>query len=205
MKNIFRKTLKKPTLFFILGITIIIIGLPIGLYGLTLSGGGSLGGVLILLGIFIVAVIVIIDRLFATKFKSRKINQVELILLLIGIICYSFKQREILIDLSDKKTDYFILIENNGTLINSKLNYSFPFDKKMSFHNNIAIINSITKNYQQLTLDSPNNWNSKRMQTWNMNDFKIRFYSNGNLKFNKTVIDSILKKEIKTITLTTHK
>ena len=52
--NNFNCNLKyKPTSFLIVGIIILIIGIPFGLYALTLNGGGSLGGVLVLLGVAI--------------------------------------------------------------------------------------------------------------------------------------------------------
>ena len=170
-----------------------------GIYGLTSNGGGSLGGVIILFGLLIVGLIVALDRLFASRVNTKKLNVIELILLIVGITFLSFNKREIIIDLTEKKTDYFVVIENNGTLKNSELNYSFPFNKKMNFQNNVAIINSIADNYQRLELESPNNWKSQRIQPWKMNDFKIRFYSNGDLRFDKREIDSIVKNEIKTV------
>jgi hypothetical protein len=199
MKRIFGKIIKPPTLFSILGIIVIVIVIPIGVYGLTLNGGGSLGGAIILFGVLIVGLIVILDRIFASRIKTKKLNGIELVLLIIGITFFSFTEREIIIDLTDKETDYFVVIENNGTLKNSELNYSFPFNRKMEFKDNIGIINSIADNYQKIEMESPNNWKSQRMQPWKKNDFKIRFYSNGDLRFNETEIDSIIKKEIKTV------
>ena len=178
---------------------IIVIGLPFGVLGLTLNGGGSLGGAIILFGIFIVGLIVAIDRLFVNRVDAKKLNVIEFIILIVGILFLSFNKREIIIDLTEKKTDYFLVIENNGTLKNSELDYSFPFNKKIDFQHNVAIINSISEDYQRIELESPNNWKSQRMQPWKMNDFKIRFYSNGDLRFDKNEIDSIVKQEIKTV------
>ena len=199
MKNAIGTVFKNPTIFSILGIILILVGLFFGIHGLTLNGGGSLGGAIILFGVLIVGLILILDRIFVSRINRKKVNGVELILLITGITIFSFTEREIIIDLRDKKTDYFVVLENNGTLKNAELNYSFPFSRKMEFKDNVGIINSIAENYQRIDLESPNNWKSQRMQPWKMNDFKIRFYSNGALRFTENEVDSILKKEIKTV------
>ncbi|KZS40105.1 hypothetical protein AWE51_25420 [Aquimarina aggregata] len=199
MKSIFGKIFKNPTVFSILGIIVILIGLPIGINGLTLNGGGSLGGAIILFGILVVLLIVILDRVLVNRVNAKKLNGIEIALLIVGIAIFSFSEREIIIDLRDKKTNYFILLENDGTLKNSELNYSFPFNRKMELQYNIGIINLIDDNYQRIELESPNNWKSQRMQPWKMNNFKIRFYSNSDLKLRDNQIDSIIKKEIKTV------
>ena len=199
MKKSIGKIFKNPTIFLILGIILILIGLPVGINGLTLNGGGSLGGAIILFGVLIVGLIVILDRIFANRVNKKKLNGIELALLIVGITIFSFAKREIIIDLRDKKTDYFVVLENNGALKNSELNYSFPFNKKMEFKDNIGIINSIADSYQRIELESPNNWKSQRMQPWKMGNFKIRFYSNGDLRLTDKEVDSIIKKEIKTV------
>jgi hypothetical protein len=204
MKSTIGKIFKNPTIFSILGIILILVGLPIGINGLTLNGGGSLGGAIILFGVLIVVLIVIVDRFFSKRVNIKKLNGIELTLLIVGVTIFSFEKREIIIDLRDRKTDYFVVLENNGTLKNSELNYSFPFNKKMEFRDNIGIINSIADNYQVIELESPNNWKSQRMQPWKMIDFKIRFYSNGDLRFTENEVDSIIKKEIKTVANTVY-
>ena len=199
MKNGIVTIFKNPTIFLIIGIILVLVGLPFGIYGLTLNGGASLGGVIILFGVLIVGIIVILDRIFAKRVNTKRLNGIELTLLIFGITLFSFTKREIIIDLRDKNTDYFVILENNGTLKNSELNYSFPFNKKMEFEDNIGIINSIAENYQRIELESPSEWKSKRMQPWKMNEFKIRFYSNGDLKLTDKEVDSIIKKEMKTV------
>ena len=52
MKNFKQNLRNKPTLFLVVGIFVLFIGIPFGIYGLTLNGGASLGGVLVLLGVF---------------------------------------------------------------------------------------------------------------------------------------------------------
>ena len=85
MENLFRKT----TLFSISGILIIILGIPFGLYVLTLNGGRSLGGVAILFAVSITAIVLLIDRLLVTKINRKKLSHYELVIaILLLIITY---------------------------------------------------------------------------------------------------------------------
>lgn len=191
--------LKNPTIFSVLGLIAVVIGLPLGIYLLTLDGGGNLGGVLILSWLFIVALIITIDRLVVLKVNTRKLNFIESILLLVGVTWVSFSTREIIIDLEQSKTNYFVLIENDGTLENSDLRYSFPFNQKIVHNKKAAVINSIKESYQRLEMKSPRNWNSQRMQPWSVDNYNIIFYSNGNIRFEENDVDTIIKKEIKSV------
>lgn len=85
--NNFNYNLKyKPTLFLIVGIIILIIGIPFGLYALTLNGGGSLGGVLVLLGVAIFLPFLIIDRILVNRISPLKLSIFELILSVITLL-----------------------------------------------------------------------------------------------------------------------
>ncbi len=78
----------KPTLFSVLGILLLVIGIPSGIYGLTLKGGSSLGGTLILIGCLLIGVIFIIDRVIVQFVNQKKVNIFESIILFLFIIYY---------------------------------------------------------------------------------------------------------------------
>lgn len=200
MKIQLGKTFKNPTVFSILGTLIILIGLPIGFIGLTLKGGASLGGAIILLGLSIIILVVFLDRIFVNEKNRKLINGIELTLLFFGITYFTYTERQIIIDLKNIETNYFVVLENDGTLYNSNLHYIFPFDRKMEFNKNLGIINSINDNYQRLKLKSPREWNSQKIQPWKTNKYKIRFYSNGDLSLTKNEIDSLIKIELNKVT-----
>jgi hypothetical protein len=188
----------KPTIISIVGLILIMIGLPYGIYGLTLDGGSSLGGVLILIGVFIIFLIYIADRIASEKVNTKKLNIIETVLIVSSVLIFSFTNREVIFDISQNDSNYFVLIENNGHFRNSELNFSFPFDKKIVLKNNYAVINSIEDNYQRINIEESNKWNGLRMQPWPINKVNIQFYSNPDLEFDEKEIDSIIKKEIKT-------
>ena len=188
----------KPTIISILGLIIMLIGLPYGIYGLTLDGGSSLGGVLILIGVIIVLFIYIADRVASEKINIKKLNIIEIAIITTFVLIFSFTNREVIFDISKNESNYFVLIENNGNFRNSELKYSFPFDKKIILKNNYAVIGSIENNYQRINVEESNKWNGLQMQPWPINKVNIQFYSNPNVEFDEKEIDSIIKKEIKT-------
>lgn len=83
-----KEIFEKPTLFSIVSILGIIVGIPIGIYGLTLDGGRSLGGSLVLVGVMILIIILAIDRGIVEKVKPLRLSLIELILSIIVIIIY---------------------------------------------------------------------------------------------------------------------
>ncbi len=188
----------KPTLVSIIGLIIIVIGIPYGLYGLTLNGCSSLGGVLILFAVFITFIVLIFDRLLVSKIGQRNLSIVEFFILAIVIIFYSYSKRNLIIELENQKTNYFVLIENDGSFVNTELNYKFPFDKFLISKGNSAVINSISKNYHQLELDYPKDWNGLTMKPGKFKNINVQIYMNSGVDFTETQIDSLISNEVKT-------
>ncbi|WP_108805250.1 hypothetical protein [Aquimarina sp. Aq107] len=89
MKNIEQNSKNKPTLFLIIGVLVFAFGIPFGVYGLTLSGGASLGGALILSGVALFVPFFIIDRILIKYIKPLELSLLELIFSLIILLCYS--------------------------------------------------------------------------------------------------------------------
>ena len=199
MTLLLRLLFSKPTIVSVLGIFLILIGIPYGIYNLTLSGGASLGGVLILGGVFITFLIYVVDRIAVQKFNTKKLNIIETVLLAIFVSILFFNDKKVIFDISQNDTNYFVLIENNGNFRNSDLSYSFPFDKKVVTEKNNAVIKSIEENYQEIDIETPKNWHGLEMKPWPIDNVNIQFYSNPNMEFSDKEIDSIVRKEIKTV------
>lgn len=101
MKNFKQNLRNKPTLFLIVGVLVLFIGIPFGIYGLTLNGGASLGGVLVLLGVFICIPFIVIDRILVNKIKPAKLSIYELIFLGIVLIFYLSDNKKLYVDLTE--------------------------------------------------------------------------------------------------------
>jgi hypothetical protein len=199
MQNFKQNLRNKPTLFLIVGIIVLIIGIPSGIYGLTLNGGASLGGVLILIGVFIFIPFLVIDRILVNRIKPLKLSIFELILTGIALLFYSSDNKKIVVDLTEYKSDYFVVVYNDGNLKNSELNWVFPFNKKAEYNNNSIIIPAEYKGNFQIDIETPKIWSGTRMNPDLIDDISLRIYTSAKAKLNRTEIDSLAKKEIKTV------
>lgn len=199
MKNFQQNLRNKPTLFLIIGILVLIIGVPAGLYGLTLNGGASLGGVLILIGIIAFIPFLVIDRILVNRIKPLKLSIFELILILIFLMLNYSSKSKIVVDLTDYKHDYFVVIFNDGNLKNSEFNWSFPFNKKAEHNDKSIIIPAEFKDKYQIDIEIPKSWSGTRMNPDRVNDIGLRIYTSSKTKLNRTEIDSLAEKEIKII------
>jgi len=78
----------KPTFFSVLSIFGIIIGIPLGFYGLTLTGGASLYGVVIFTVVIGLFLLLVIDRVLASIFDPKKLSIIELGISIILLIIF---------------------------------------------------------------------------------------------------------------------
>lgn len=191
MKNI----VKKPTLILVIAIIIIIIGIPSGIYGLTLNGGASLGGVLILIGVFITFLILLLDRFFVSFVNYKKLNFFEFLFLIITVTLYSYFNRNITIELTNPDAEFLIVIENNGSLKNSKIEYSFPFNKKIKTNKNYIISKNVTND---VDIIPPKKWNnSYYYNIYNYKKYpKVVLFANTESKMDSIKILRYIEKNI---------
>lgn len=185
----------RPTLFLLLGIPLIVIGIPAGIYGMTLGGGASLGGVLILGYVLAILAVVLVDR-FAVKFTSNKtLSLIELFVLVFGLTIHYYQNRTIKIEIENHKSDYMLVIENPGNLKNDYYLKEFPFNRFIATNKNYVIIDKMADN---INLNMLSEWNNS--YSYNVYEFekypKVKVFSNptfarkGNITQN--FIDSLI-------------
>ena len=192
MKNV----IQKPTIFLVLGIIIVSIGLPFGIYGLTLSGGASLGGTLILIGVFITLIFLVIDRILVRFINQKKLNIIELIFLLVVSTIYLYQNRNIEIEQLNQESEFMIVIENNGKLENDSYKYKFPFNKKIQTHNNFVIAENLP---QDIDVKTPNSWkNSYYYNIYNYQEYpKVVIFGKTSSNMDSLKVLEYIKNEIK--------
>lgn len=192
MKN----TIQKPTIFLVFGIIIVSIGLPFGIYGLTRSGGASLGGTLILIGVFITLIFLVIDRILVRFINQKKLNIIELIFLLVVSTVYLYKNRSLEIEQLNQESEFMIVIENNGKLENDSYKYKFPFNKKIQTHNNFVIAENLP---QEIDVKTPNSWNnSYYYNIYNYQEYlKVVIFGKNSSNMDSLKVLEYIKNEIK--------
>jgi hypothetical protein len=191
-----REIFKKPTFFSILSIIAILIGIPYGIYGLTLKGGASLGGFLILIQVLIAIIILVIDRGIVSKIKPLKLSIIEILFSIIFIVIYQYREKEIIVDLENYKENYFVVIYNNGKLKNSEIEGKILFDKRCKVYKNYVVIPNEIKSKYRTKIISPKKWNSLQMRYDFINNCKIEFYNSDFIEINDKEIKSVVEKQI---------
>ncbi|PQJ78256.1 hypothetical protein [Polaribacter porphyrae] len=166
---------------------------------MTLNGGASLGGVLVLFGVFICIPFLVLDRILVNKIKPTKLSIYELIFSGIVLTIYLSDNKKLYVDLTEYKDEYFVVIYKGGNLKNSELNWSFPFNKNAELNKNSIIIPTEYKENYQIKLKTPREWKGWRMNPDRINEVSLKIYSNNKTKLNQKEIDSLAKVVIITV------
>lgn len=188
-----KEIFEKSTLFSILCIIGILVGIPYGIYGLTLDGGQSLAGTLVLVGVMFLIIILVIDRVIVSKIKPLKLSLIELFLTIIILTFYQYNERKIFINLMNYNENYFVVIYNDKNLKENKIKSKFLFDKEIVVENNFVIIPRKIKAILNLKVISPKKWNSLEMKPDSINGYSIEFYNSEKKSFEQKEIENIVK------------
>lgn len=191
----FKKIIGKPTLILILTSILLLLGIPYGIYGLTLDGGASLGGALILMADFVIFIALLIDRAIVKIIPPIRLSIYEFAFLVLGITIYLYSQRRTFVDINNEKVEYLLIIENPGNLICDETQLEFPFNKRISTPKGIVIVDKMTKN---IDFNINADWN--KSYYYNRYEFekypRVTFYCKPNTNFktnmSENLIDSLI-------------
>jgi hypothetical protein len=194
----FKRIISKPTFIFILSLILLLIGIPYGIYGLTLDGGASLGGALILMADFVIFIALLIDRAIVNKISPIRLSIYEFVFLVLCIMIYLHSQRKLIVDIENDNVEYLLVIQNPGNLINNETHLKFPFNKILSTKKSIVIVDKMPKH---IDFNVNADWN--KSYYYNRYEFekypKVTFFCKTSLDFkrdmNQDLIDSLINKE----------
>jgi hypothetical protein len=194
----FKKILSKPTLIFILSSILLIVGIPYGIYGLTLDGGASLGGALILMADFVIFIALLIDRAIVKLIRPIRLSIYECIFLVLCITVYLYSQRKLIVDIENDDVGYLLIIENPGNLISNETHVEFPFNKRISTPKSIVIVDKMTEN---INFNINADW--VKSYYYNRYEFekypRVTFFCKTSLDFkgdmSQNLIDSLINKK----------
>ncbi|SDD30764.1 hypothetical protein [Williamwhitmania taraxaci] len=193
-----QKLTQKPTLFLIIGIAIIAIGLPFGVYSLTLEGAKAMVGIFILVPVVATFIVIIIDRKIVRRIDNKKLSLYELGVIILLISLYFYNNQQMKINFLNPKDDYVLVLQNPGNLINDTFKRQLSFNKAISTTSNIIIISKadISSNFE---INLPLSWNGvfyyNTYKFENYPEVKLYCRPNCNIKdsINQNIIDSLLK------------
>lgn len=158
MKKFLALFLDAPTIVSVLGIATIIAGIPLSLFMMTVGGGGGLGGFIILGWLLVLSVILFFDRLLVKIVKPAIISVVELVFVCLTVLYYSYQNREIVIDISNNESGYFIVFFSEEGMTQQEMRRGFLFDRKVTPPGNAVFISPTVKERYEIDFDLPSVW-----------------------------------------------
>lgn len=99
----------------------------------TLTGGASLIGVFAIAGLVVSIILFLIDRKLLRIYNLKNVYLIEIVVIILIGIFYFYETRRLICELNDD-VEYFVIVY--GIEAQPGLNYSFPFNKKISIDNN---------------------------------------------------------------------
>lgn len=123
---------QKITTFLIVGLLVIVIATPVGLYKVTRSGTEGIEGVYLLLFAGAALLLLLLDRFLVTYLPVGWLSAVELAVLLIGYGYIAYDSRTTTVDISANPAPYFVLVWVRNPADATPLRRVFPFDKTVT-------------------------------------------------------------------------
>jgi|GEM_PF-1895432 len=198
MKKLWEKMTSKPTLVSVISILIIILSIPQGIYNYYISSPSTIGWLPVFL-LFIYLFfggILLIDRALVKRISPIKLSIAEFLFFVVCFILWTYNTRTLVVDITDTKEDYVLIVENNGKLVNSVLNRTSFFGKEIKTSDNLIIVD-----------ETPNIELHRRPTLWGGSHYygvysydkykKVVVYSNSELDMNKKMsemfVDSLIE------------
>lgn len=198
MKPLYNRLITTPTFISLACVIIFIVSIPWGIYSYKQADPSTEGWVLtFLLFLYLgIGMLFGIDNFLVKYINHKKLTFYEILTVMLVAIIFVFNSRKVFLDFQHKKTEFVILIENPGNLINSQLIDSTLFDKKINVSKNVLIFDKISSNIK--LSNTPPTWD----QGFYYNNYsfkkykKVKLYWNPALNLDKRIndrfIDSLL-------------
>ncbi len=197
MGNLLQNFISKPTLFSVLCLLIILIGIPLALYWYTLGAHEEkLGAVYLSFLIFISICILFLDRIFVSFMTPLSLSIGELVLGLLLFFLFSFLTRKIVVDLQDYPHNYFMVVLNDGTKANTPLRYSFPFNKSAQLNGRHIVLEPSIQDRYSLKVKQDKYWGTLSKRVRELDGVEVIFQNNFLENFDDSKIDSLIRAEL---------
>ncbi len=120
---------QKLTVFLVIGVLTILVGIPVGLYKFSRGGTDGIVGAYLLVGVLLALVLVALDRFSLRFVEAGLLSVIELVLLLAGICGYVYSNRITILNLAKNPSPYFAVVWTSEANLAEEIPSRFPFDK----------------------------------------------------------------------------
>jgi len=203
MRELRNRIFSKPTFISVVGILLILTSIPVGIYNYNKADYSTEGWVLtfMLFLFIIVGILIAVDRVLVKVIRPWKLSLIEMTLTVVTIVALTYTSRQLFIDLGESKQDFTIIIENDGTLQNSKSTSLSLFDSEINTDDNLIIVDEIPKDVRLNV--RPKSWNgSHYYNRYSYDKYdEVILFSNAEFNFkeriSETFIDSLIERKNK--------
>ncbi len=189
---------QKITLFLVLGLLTISLGIPYAVYYSRRDVTGIGVGVLIV-AILVALVAIALDRLAVRFVSPGWLSAIELVIVVVVGTGYGYTNRSVTLDLSANPSPYFVVIWTKDTPKTPVFRYRFPFD-------NVAVMptGNVAQLDEQLfsitTITVPAHWKngqfSRGISLTHPRFVSAYFYGSERYANRQTEVDSLLQEAI---------
>lgn len=188
---------QKITLFLVLGLLVIILGIIFGVvyYRRDVTGIGV--GVMIV-AILVAVVSIALDRLAVRFVSPGLLSVIELVVVVVAGTWYGYTSRSVTLDLSANPSPYFVIIWTKDTPKTPVFQYRFPFDNiAVVSTGNVAQLNE--QLFSTITVTVPTHWNgqfSRGVSLTHPRFVSAYFYGSELYSNRQTEVDSLLQQAV---------
>lgn len=198
MNYIWNRLSAKPTFISILGVLLILILIPVGIYGyVTSEPSTEAWAIAFTILTLLVVLLYYIDRVLANHINNKLLTLIEFVLFLAGSLLFMYSSRELNIDLDGSKQNFVLIVQNTGDLVNTASTSKSLFDKEVKTTENLIIVDQIPKATK--LIKRPASWqHSNYYNLYSLGKYKkVVLYSDADhdidKKMTESFIDSIIE------------
>jgi hypothetical protein len=197
MLRFLRRLKTKPTLFFIVGIAVIIYSIPMFFYSTTLQGGESLIALLYIFLIIFSIIGLIIDHIAIKFLDYRIVSLLEVVLLLIIYIFSLYYSKSAVIELAKTNHPYLIVIDSSKGIRVNQFNRKGLFDKQLEIVNqDLIFLNKSSLSKYSLRFQGDNNWQGRTIFSGYKPEYNFNWtfvLKNDSIIYSRGAIDSLIQ------------
>lgn len=195
MNLIFQKT----TLFLVLGITLIAVCIPAAFYYSRRDVTGMGMGFLLVIAL-ITGFVLVLDRVAVRFVSPRSLSIIELGLLIVGLMIYTYNSRTRILDLSTNPAPYFVIIWTNDGSESPVFERRFPLDQVATVTaGNVVLLDK--KTFMETEMKFPTQWGGRFSRGIELNDHprfaSADYYGKAEDLGKDAEVDSLLRQAVK--------